>query len=150
VNTVDEIHPQEQYNWGYDPQHFNAPEGSYASNPNSTSRIKELKQLVQSLHKNGIGVIFDVVYNHTGLTRRSGFNQTVPGYFYRQNRIGGFSNASGCGNEIASERVMVRKFIIDSLCYWASEFQHHRERCGHAAGRPSARDRRQLYLHRGR
>ncbi len=120
--TVDEANPSEQYNWGYDPLHYNAPEGSYSTNPGSVSRIKELKQLIRSLHKNGIGVIFDVVYNHTGYTRRSAFNQTVPGYFYRQNRGGGFSNASGCGNEIASERAMVRKYIADSLCYWASEF----------------------------
>lgn len=120
--SVDETNPAESYNWGYDPQHFNSPEGSYSSNPDSISRITELKQLVQALHNNGIGVIFDVVYNHTGYTRRSVFNQTVPGYFYRQTRAGGFSNASGCGNEIASERSMVRKYIIDSFCYWANEF----------------------------
>lgn len=120
--TVDEQFPEESYNWGYDPQNFNAPEGSYASNPNNTSRITELKMLVQALHKSGIGVVLDVVYNHTAHTRRSYFNQTVPGYYYRQRPNGTFSNASGCGNEIATERAMVRKFIVDSLVYWASEF----------------------------
>ena len=120
--SIDEANPAESYNWGYDPQNYNVPEGSYSSNPDSVSRISELKQLVQVLHKNGIGVIFDVVYNHTGYTRRSVFNQTIPGYFYRQTRSGGFANASGCGNEIASERAMVRKYIVDSLCYWANEF----------------------------
>jgi len=120
--TVDEQYPDQSYNWGYDPQNFNAPEGSYATNPDNTSRITELKMLVQALHKAGIGVLLDVVYNHTALTRRSYFNQTVPGYYYRQRTNGTFSNASGCGNEIATERAMVRKYIIDSLYYWASEF----------------------------
>lgn len=120
--TIDENHPQGKYNWGYDPLNFNTPEGSYASNPDTISRIIELKQLVMALHHAGIGVIMDVVYNHTGYTRKSWFNQTVPGYYYRQNRNGTFSNASGCGNEIASERSMVRKYIVDSLCYWANEF----------------------------
>ncbi len=120
--TVDEKAPDQSYNWGYDPQNFNAPEGSYSSNPNTTSRILELKMLIQSLHKAGIGVVLDVVYNHTSHTRRSFFNQTVPGYYYRQKSNGTFSNASGCGNEIATERGMVHKFIIDSLYYWATEF----------------------------
>jgi len=120
--TVDEQAPDKSYNWGYDPQNFNTPEGSYSTNPNTISRILELKMLVQSLHQAGIGVIFDVVYNHTFYTRRSAFNQTVPGYYYRQKSNGTFSNASGCGNEIASERQMVRKYMIDSLSYWANEF----------------------------
>jgi pullulanase len=120
--TVDEQAPDKAYNWGYDPLNFNAPEGSYSTNPNTVSRILELKKLVQSLHKAGIGVIFDVVYNHTFYTRRSPFNQTVPGYYYRQKSNGTFSNASGCGNEVATERYMVRKYIIDSLQYWATEF----------------------------
>jgi len=120
--TVDEQAPDLKYNWGYDPQNFNAPEGSYSTNPNTVSRILELKMLVQALHQAGIGVIFDVVYNHTYHTRRSYFNQTVPGYYYRQKSNGAFSNASGCGNEIATERGMVRKYIIDSLNYWATEF----------------------------
>lgn len=120
--TVDENYPEQSYNWGYDPQNFNAPEGSYSTNPNTTSRILELKMLVQALHRAGIGVILDVVYNHTYHTRRSYFNQTVPGYYYRQKANGSFSNASGCGNEMATERSMVRKYIIDSLVYWATEF----------------------------
>lgn len=120
--TVDEQAPDKSYNWGYDPQNFNSPEGSYSTNPNNISRILELKMLVQSLHRAGIGVIFDVVYNHTFYTRRSPFNQTVPGYYYRQKSNGTFSNASGCGNEVATERNMVRKYIIDSLRYWATEF----------------------------
>lgn len=121
--TVDEEKPFEKYNWGYDPQHFNALEGSYATNPyDGTVRIKEFKKLVKSLHENGIGIILDVVYNHTYFAKESVFNQTVPGYFNRQKRDGSFSNASGCGNEIASERSMVRKYIIDSLKYWSQEF----------------------------
>jgi pullulanase len=121
--TVDEENPLEKYNWGYDPQNFNALEGSYSSNPfDGSVRIKEFKQLVKVLHKNGIGVILDVVYNHTYFAKESVFNQTVPGYFYRQKSDGTFANASGCGNEIASERFMVRKYILDSLKYWASEF----------------------------
>ncbi|MCG6187320.1 type I pullulanase [Maribellus maritimus] len=121
--TVDEEKPLEKYNWGYDPLHYNALEGSYSSNPSDgTVRIKEFKKLVQALHTNGIGVVLDVVYNHTYFAKESVFNQTVPGYFYRQKPDGTFSNASGCGNEIASERKMVRKYIIDSLKYWAQEF----------------------------
>lgn len=121
-STVDETAPNQTYNWGYDPQNFNAPEGSYSTNPANTSRITELKMLVQSLHRAGIGVILDVVYNHTVFTRRSCFNQTVPGYYYRQKADGTFSNASGCGNELATERAMVRKYLLDSLYYWATEF----------------------------
>lgn len=121
--TVDEENQLEKYNWGYDPQNFNAPEGSYATNPyDGKVRIRELKELVKALHDNGIGVIMDVVYNHTYMTRGSAFNQTVPGYFYRQKPDGSFSDATGCGNEIATERFMVRKFIIDSLCYWLREY----------------------------
>ncbi len=122
--TVDEAHPEKNgYNWGYDPLNFNAPEGSYSSDPfNAEVRIKEFKQLVQKLHSNGIGVIMDVVYNHTGLINHSYFNQTVPGYYYRQRRNGTFSDASGCGTEIASERSMVRKYIIDSLKFWVEEY----------------------------
>ncbi len=121
--SVDEEKPQKKYNWGYDPQNFNVPEGSYSTNPyDGAVRIKEFKKMVMSLHKQGIGVIMDVVYNHTWLTKGSVFNQTVPGYFYRQTHDGSFSNASGCGNEIASERSMVRKYIIDSLKYWINEY----------------------------
>lgn len=121
-STVDEKHPDQSYNWGYDPQNYNAPEGSYATEPENISRIKEFKMLIQALHQAGIGVILDVVYNHTAFTSRSYFNQTVPGYYYRQKADGSFSNASGCGNELASERLMVRKYILDSLYYWATEF----------------------------
>ena len=121
-SSVDENAPDKSYNWGYDPLNFDAPEGSYSTNPKDTSRIKELKMLVQSLHQSGIGVILDVVYNHTSFTTRSYFNQTVPGYYYRQKADGNFSNASGCGNELATERAMVRKFLLDSIYYWATEF----------------------------
>ncbi|MGV8135838.1 MAG: type I pullulanase [Mangrovibacterium sp.] len=121
-HTVDEKQPDSGYNWGYDPLNFNAPEGSYSTDPSTTARIKEFKELVMALHQSGLGVVLDVVYNHTGYTRRSWFNQTVPGYYYRQNPDGSFSDATGCGNEIASERAMVRKYIIDSVCYWAKEF----------------------------
>lgn len=121
-STVDENAPDQSYNWGYDPQNFNSPEGSYATNSKNTSRISELKKLVKSLHDAGIGVVLDVVYNHTALTRRSYLNQTVPGYYYRQKFDGTFSNASGCGNELATERTMVRKYLLDSLQYWATEF----------------------------
>lgn len=122
--TVDEDKPEEnQYNWGYDPLNFNALEGSYATTPyDGAVRIEEFKQLVKALHDKGIGVIMDVVYNHTGLINRSYFNQTVPGYYYRQRNDGTFSDASGCGTEIASERYMVRKYIIDSLLFWLKEY----------------------------
>jgi pullulanase len=121
--TVDEEKPLEKYNWGYDPLHYNALEGSYATNlHNGTIRIKEFKKLVQALHAAGIGVVLDVVYNHTYFAKESVFNQMVPGYFYRQKPDGTFANASGCGNELATERTMVRKYIIDSLKYWAEEF----------------------------
>ena len=121
--TVDEEKPFEKYNWGYDPLHFNALEGSYATDPfDGTVRIREFKQTVQALHAAGIGVVLDVVYNHTYFTKESVFNQTVPGYFYRQKPDGNFSNASGCGNELATERNMVCKYIIDSLKYWVQEY----------------------------
>jgi pullulanase len=121
--TVDETRNIPQYNWGYDPLNYNSPEGWYSSNPfESSCRIKELKHLIQTLHECRIGVILDVVYNHTGLIFESYFNQTVPGYFYRINGEGEFSDASGCGTELASERAMVRQYIIESLAYWAEEY----------------------------
>lgn len=121
--TVDETKEISQYNWGYDPLNYNTPEGWYATNASDGyTRIRELKMMVQELHKEGIGVILDVVYNHTGLIFDSWFNQTVPGYFYRQEHDGTLSDASGCGNEIASEREMVRKFIVNSVIYWAKEY----------------------------
>jgi pullulanase len=122
--TVNEMHhDRNEYNWGYDPLNFNAPEGSYSTNPyDGAVRIREFKLMVKALHEAGIGVIMDVVYNHTGLINHSYFNQTVPGYYYRQRKNGTFSDASGCGTEIASEREMVRKYMIDSLKFWAEEY----------------------------
>lgn len=121
--TVDETQTHPQYNWGYDPLNFNTPEGWYSSNPyDGVTRILEFKTLIKSMHENGIGVIMDVVYNHSGLIFDSWFNQIVPGYYYRQNAEGSLSDASGCGTELASERAMVRKFIVDSVAYWAEEF----------------------------
>ena len=122
--SIDETKLDEpQFNWGYDPQHYNVPEGSYSTDPDRGEvRINEYKQMVQSLHENGIRVVMDVVYNHTGATADSDFNKIVPGYYYRQNATGGFSNGSACGNETASDRGMMRKFIIDSVTYWAREY----------------------------
>jgi pullulanase len=121
--TVDELNPNAQYNWGYDPLNYNTPEGWYSTNPTDCKvRIRELKMAIMSLHNNGMGVILDVVYNHTGLIFESYFNQTVPGYFYRFNKNGKFSDASGCGTELATEREMVRNYIIESLVYWAEEY----------------------------
>lgn len=114
----------DNYNWGYDPELYNVPEGSYSTNPNDPiSRIKELKTLIMELHKAGFKVILDVVYNHTYRAYDSNFNIIMPGYYYRNLEDGTFSNGSGCGNEIASERPMVRKFIIDSLKYWVNEYK---------------------------
>jgi len=121
--SLDESLSTPQYNWGYDPKNYNVPEGSYATNPfDGKVRINEFKKLIQSFHSNNIGVILDVVYNHTGDTENSIFNQLVPNYYYRQNNEGGFSNASACGNETASERPMFRKFMIESLLYWVNEY----------------------------
>ncbi|CAM3008246.1 type I pullulanase [Paenibacillus taichungensis] len=112
-----------RYNWGYDPLHYNVPEGSYASRADEPeTRIRELKSMVLALHEKGIGVIMDVVYNHTFDTAASSFEKLVPGYYYRQNPDGTYSNGSGTGNEVATERPMVRKFIIDSVRYWAEEY----------------------------
>jgi len=112
-----------QYNWGYDPENYNVPEGSYATNAaDGAVRIREFKQLVQTLHANGLRVVMDVVYNHTGTTDLSVFNRCVPGYYYRQNASGGWSDAAACGNETASERPMMRKYMIESMKYWAQEY----------------------------
>ncbi len=112
-----------QYNWGYDPLNYNTPEGSYSSNPDDgVTRIKEFKTLISEMHRNGLRVVMDVVYNHTMLTENSYFNQLVPGYYYRQKEDGSFSNASACGNETASERPMMRKFMIESLKHWVNEY----------------------------
>lgn len=122
--TVDETKLlEEQFNWGYDPKNYNVPDGSYSTDPyHGEIRIKEFKRMVQALHQSGIRVIMDVVYNHTMESDESNFNRIVPGYYYRMTSDGYFSNASGCGNETASERAMVRKFIIDSVVYWATEY----------------------------
>lgn len=122
--SVDESKLEEnKFNWGYDPQNYNVPEGSYSTNPaDGAVRIREFKTMVKALHDAGIRVVMDVVYNHTGATELSVFNQLVPGYYYRQSADGGFSNASACGNETASDRLMMRKFIVESVKFWASEY----------------------------
>lgn len=111
------------FNWGYDPQNYNVPEGSYSSDPyHGEVRINEFKQMVKALHDAGIAVVMDVVYNHTGASSDSDFSKIVPGYYYRYGADGRFSNGSGVGNEVASERAMVRKFIVDSISYWVDEY----------------------------
>ena len=122
--SIDETKPYERkYNWGYDPLNYNVPEGSYSTNAKDpVVRIREFKQMVQSLHKAGIRVIMDVVYNHTAQGKGSHLDLLAPGYFYRQNPDSTWSNASGCGNETASERGMMRKFMIESVVYWATEY----------------------------
>ncbi|MEZ0537128.1 type I pullulanase [Caldicellulosiruptoraceae bacterium PP1] len=124
--TVDENKVNSGYNWGYDPVLYQNVEGSYATNPNGIARIKEYKQMVMALHKNGIGIIQDVVFNHTAqigeASKFSIFDKIVPGYFYRLDKDGNYSNGSGIGNEVASEKPMVRKFIIDTLKYLTSEY----------------------------
>ncbi len=122
--SIDEsINDNPKYNWGYDPQNFNVPEGSYATDPyDGNVRIREFKQTVKTLHDNGLRVVMDVVYNHTYQTEQSLFQQLVPGYYFRQNADGTFSNASGTGNETASERAMFRKFMIESVKYWVNEY----------------------------
>ncbi len=122
--SIDETRLDEpQYNWGYDPQNYNVPEGSFSTDPfDGRVRIREFKSMVKALHDQGLRVVLDVVYNHTGQTLESNFNQLVPDYFYRQNPDGSFSDASACGNETASDREMMRKFMIESVKYWASEY----------------------------
>ncbi|MFC6333732.1 type I pullulanase [Paenibacillus septentrionalis] len=112
-----------KFNWGYDPQNYNVPEGSYSSDAtNPAARITEFKQMVQALHSKGIRVVMDVVYNHTYSVEDGPFNKIVPGYYYRTNSNGTYSNGSGVGNEIATERPMVRKYIKDSVNYWAEQY----------------------------
>lgn len=122
--SIDETKLNEnKYNWGYDPLNYNVPEGSYSTNSyDPLSRIREFKQMVQSLHSSGIRVIMDVVYNHTYTGKGSHLDLLAPGYFYRFNADSTWSNASGCGNETASERAMMRKFIVESVSYWAKEY----------------------------
>lgn len=121
--SIDETKKSAQYNWGYDPKNYNVPEGSYATDAlDGRVRVREFKEMVQSLHKAGLRVVLDVVYNHTYHGTDSHFNHVVPGYYYRQNKDGSFSNGSACGNETASDRFMVRKMMIDSLVHWAQEY----------------------------
>ncbi|MEE1282647.1 MAG: alpha-amylase family glycosyl hydrolase, partial [Acutalibacteraceae bacterium] len=110
-------------NWGYDPMNYNVPEGSYSTNPyNGNTRITEFKQMIQALHDRGISVVMDVVYNHTYSTEDSCFHKTVPGYYFRQTSSSVYSNGAGCGNETASDKQMYRKYMIDSVLYWAKEY----------------------------
>ena len=121
--SVDESQPlDDQFNWGYDPLNYNVPEGGYATDAEDGHvRIKEFKQMVQAIHGAGLGVVMDVVYNHTYNTD-SAFQKTVPNYYYRLEKDGTFGNGSACGNDTASERYMYRKFMIESVCYWAKEY----------------------------
>ncbi|MCC8038532.1 MAG: type I pullulanase [Bacteroidales bacterium] len=123
-NSVDETNlPANQYNWGYDPWNYNAPEGSYSTNPcDPATRIREMKEMVKALHDAGIGVVMDVVYNHTALGDNSNFSLTAPGYYYRHREDGSYSDASGCGNETASERQQMHDYIVNSVKYWADEY----------------------------
>ena len=115
--------PSKQFAWGYDPVNYNVPEGSYSTNPyDGAVRVAEMKEMVQTLHENNINVIMDVVYNHVQDAGTFGFNEIVPDYFSRMNADGTYANGSGCGNETASERAMVRKYMVDSVKYWADEY----------------------------
>ncbi len=121
--TVDESNPDSEFNWGYDPKNYNVPEGSYSTNPyDGAVRIREFKEMVMALHEAGIGVIMDVVYNHT-YDANSSFNRIVPYYYYRYTDTGANSSASGCGNDTASERYMYGKFMVESTSYWVSEYK---------------------------
>ncbi len=122
--SVDESKPDSsQYNWGYDPANFNIPEGSYSTDAaNGAVRVREMKEMIKTLHKNGIGAVLDVVYNHVYDRENFCFNVLVPGYFSRIDKNGNYSAGSGCGNDTASERSMVRKYIVDSVKYWADEY----------------------------
>ena len=112
-----------RYNWGYDPVNYNAPEGGYSTNPYDPScRIREAKQMIQALHKAGIRVVMDVVYNHTYDVMGCALGRVVPQYFYRLNEDGTYANGSGCGNETASDHEMMRQFMVESVCYWAREY----------------------------
>ncbi len=123
-NSVDELNLQQNvYNWGYDPVNYNAPEGSYSTNPSDPeARIREMKEMIKALHDAGIGVIMDVVYNHTALNEGSNFDLTAPGYYYRHRNDGTWSDASGCGNETASDHKQMGDFIVNSVKYWADEY----------------------------
>ena len=122
--SVDEESAEPQYNWGYDPLNMNVPEGSYSTNPQDGAvRVRELKELIMAAHSRGLGIIMDVVYNHTFSAEDSPFNRLFPDYYFRHDESGAYSNGSGCGNEFASERAMAGKFICDSLCRWAEEYK---------------------------
>ena len=123
-NSVDEMNLQNNtYNWGYDPQNYNAPEGSYSTNPSDpATRVKEMKEMIKALHDAGIGVIMDVVYNHTAQNDESNFELTAPGYYHRHWDDGRYSDASGCGNETASDLQQMHDYIINSTKYWADEY----------------------------
>ncbi len=121
---VDELAVKREYNWGYNPLHFNVPEGSFSSDPNNPyARINELKTLIETVHQQGIRVIMDVVYNHVFIREQASFEKIVPGYFFRHDQFGMPSNGTGVGNDIASERLMVRKMIVDSVDFWMKEYQ---------------------------
>ena len=121
--SSDESVASPPYNWGYDPLHYNTPEGTFATSVSDpAARIRELKQLILAFHRKGLKVVMDVVYNHTGLTETSNFEQLVPGYYYRKTADGKFSNASACGNETASEQPMFRKLMLESLLFWVKEY----------------------------
>lgn len=121
--SIDEKHPEHSYNWGYDPVNYNVPEGSYSTDPYTPSvRIKEFKQMVMALHKAGIRVVLDVVYNHVFDAASSQFERTVPGYFFRHKADGSLADGSGCGNETASDMPMMRKYMVESVLYWATEY----------------------------
>lgn len=123
-NSVDESNlASNQYNWGYDPYNYNTPEGSYSTDPaNPSARVREMKEMIKALHDAGIGVVMDVVYNHTANNDDSNFSLTAPGYYYRHRADGSYSDASGCGNETASERPQMSDFIVNSVKYWADEY----------------------------
>ncbi|MDE7402167.1 MAG: type I pullulanase [Muribaculaceae bacterium] len=123
-NSVDEANLQlNTYNWGYDPQNYNAPEGSYSTNPSDpATRVREMKQMIKALHDAGIGVVMDVVYNHTAENDGSNFELTAPGYYHRHWNDGSYSDASGCGNETASDLAQMRDYIVNSVKYWAGEY----------------------------
>lgn len=123
-NSVDELNLQQNaYNWGYDPVNYNAPEGSYSTNPSDpATRVREMKEMIKALHDAGIGVIMDVVYNHTALNDNSNFSLIAPGYYYRHREDGSYSDASACGNETASDHPQMADFIVNSVKYWAEEY----------------------------
>ena len=121
--SIDESQPTDQYNWGYEPKNYNTPEGTYSTDPATPeTRIREFKTLVKALHDAGLAVVLDVVYNHTTSVENCGFELTVPGYFYRMREDGTLANGSGCGNETASEKPMMRKYMVESLEYWVKEY----------------------------